>query len=154
MTPSASRISCTACRRLFPSPSIGRGDERGETDLTGAAVLENGWLGNSGTIDVSGLGNALHNEHVTANNGLEILSGGALTIDQDSTVTNTGMIRIDDGAAGIGELTVDDATIDGGSVLNSGAINLTGLALLKNGSPSNFNFTPVSGPRNPFPTAT
>ncbi len=117
----------------------------GEIDLTGAAVLENGWLGNSGTIDVSGLGNALHNEHVTANNGLEILSGGALTIDQDLTVTNTGMIRIDDGAAGIGELTIDDATIDGGSVLNSGAINLTGLGVLKNGSLSNFNFTLVSG---------
>ncbi len=115
-----------------------------EFDLAGG-VLTNGQLGNSGQINVSGSGNALVGETVTANNWLEVLGGGALTIDSGSTVANTGTIRLNGGAAGIGALTVNDATIDGGSVLNSGTIKLTGGGVLKNGSLQNSNSILVSG---------
>ena len=116
----------------------------GELDLAGG-VLTNGHLGNSGQINVSGSGNALDGETVTANNWLEVLGGGALTIDQGSTVANTGTIGLDGGAAGVGVLTVNDATIDGGSILNSGTIKLTGGGVLKNGSLQNFSSILVSG---------
>jgi VCBS repeat-containing protein len=117
----------------------------GILELQGAGVLKDGSLDNSGHIDVSGSGNALDGEHVTANELIEILPGGALTIDLGSVVSNTGTIRVDAGSTGVGELTVNDATIDGGSVLNSGAIKLTGAGVLENGVLQDFNFVLVSG---------
>ncbi|SDT38284.1 Npun_F0296 family exosortase-dependent surface protein [Bradyrhizobium canariense] len=98
----------------------------------------------TGTIEISG--GTLNVEVDIANSGrITVDPGAALTIDQGSTVTNTGVIGLDDGATGIGELTVNDATIDGGSILNSGAIKLTGAGVLKNGSLQNFNYILVSG---------
>ncbi len=80
----------------------------GTIDLTGSGILKNGSLGNSGQINVSGTGNALDDETVTANNALEVLAGGALLIDQGSTVANgSGTITVD----ATGTLTLNDTTI-------------------------------------------
>ena len=40
---------------------------------------------------VSGSGNVLHNEKVTANSALEIIAAGALLLDLGTTVANLGM---------------------------------------------------------------
>ena len=90
-------------------------------------MLKNGSLGNAGTINVSGTGNALDNETVTANNALEVLAGGALLMDLGTTVANGGgTVTVD----GTGTLTLNSATIDGGTITNktNGAIDLTGSA--------------------------
>ena len=103
----------------------------GTVALTGNGVLKNGHLGNAGQINVSGVGNALHNETVTANNALEILAGGVLALDQGTTVANAGgTITIDATAT----LTLDQATIHGGTIndftpgspAQGGLINVTG----------------------------
>ena len=105
----------------------------GILDLTGAAVLKNGTLDNAGTINVTGVGNAMDGETVTANHALEIFAGGALTIDQGSTIANGGgTITVDGAAAANGEgiLTLNDAHITGGTIndFSLGADNVTILA--------------------------
>jgi FecR protein len=103
--------------------------DNGEIDLTGTAVLKQGTLGNAGQIKVSGLGNALDGETVIANNLLEIVGGGALLIDQGSTVANNGGTVMVDAT---GTLTLNSATITGGTVTDNGKIfaiatvNITG----------------------------
>jgi Laminin G domain len=92
----------------------------GELDLQGGNFLNGGTLVNNNQINVTGIGNALHNENVTANNALEIKSGGALTIDQGSQVTNT-LLTVDDGA----QLTLNDAALHGGTI-NDGTATGTG----------------------------
>ncbi len=119
----------------------------GETDLTGSAVLKNGSLGNAGQIKVSGAGNALHHETVTANNILEILAGGALLLDLSTTLANAGgAVTVDGGAT----LALDSASIDQGTVTNkvNGVIDLTGAAILKNGVLANSGHVDVSGTGN------
>ncbi len=75
----------------------------GEVDLTGAAVLQNGVLGNSGLIKVSNSGNELLGETVTNTGGIEVVAGGALLIDP-TTIDNTlGTITVD----GTGTLTLN-----------------------------------------------
>jgi fibronectin-binding autotransporter adhesin len=116
----------------------------GTVDMIGAAVLKNGTLAGSGQINVSGFGNTWDNESVTTKD-LTILPAGTLTIDQGSMVTNAGTIYLDDGGAGLGRMTLNDATIDGGSIMNSGVINLTGGGVLENGTLWDFNSLLVSG---------
>jgi VCBS repeat-containing protein len=94
----------------------------GIIDLTGMAALRNGTLANSGQIRVSGGGNALDGEIVTVNYALEVLSGGMLLLDQGTTVANTGTITID----GAATLTLNQATITGGTVTDNGAIHISG----------------------------
>jgi len=99
-------------------------DSDGEIDLTGMAVLTAGFLGNDGKLKVSGAGNALHNERVTANTTIEILAGAILTVDLNSTIANSGgTLNIDDG----GQLVLDGATIDGGTVNDGTAGGTAGL---------------------------
>ncbi len=71
--------------------------DNGEIDLTGNAVLKDGTLMNNATFKVSGTGNALHNETVTnaATGTIEVLVNGALTIDQGSTIANSGNVTVD-----------------------------------------------------------
>ncbi len=121
----------------------------GEIDLTGNAVLESGSLGNAGDIYVTGIGNALTNETVTANHLLEVKAGGALTIDP-STVANGGTIQVDaaSGENGAGQLTLNGTTITGGTVLDNGTLSLTGNAAIQNGSLTNNGTFTVSGSGN------
>ena len=94
-------------------------------------MLSNGILNNDGIIDVAGTGNALDNETVTNTETIEVLAGGALTIDLDSTTVNndTGNVTVDLS----GTLTVNNATIDKGTVTvleatngDVGTLHLTG----------------------------
>jgi autotransporter-associated beta strand protein len=115
----------------------------GTIDLTGGGIVNTGSLGNAGQINVSGIGNALDGETVTANNALEILAGGALLIDQGSTIANGGIVTVD----GTGTLTLNGATITGGTVTNkaNGTIDLTGGGIVNTGSLGNAGQINVSG---------
>ncbi|MBR0779437.1 VCBS domain-containing protein, partial [Bradyrhizobium diazoefficiens] len=114
-------------------PTVGTVTNSGEMDLTGHAVLRNGFLKNNAVLEVSGTGNALHNETVTnsATGTIEVLAYGALTIDQGSTVDNaSGNIIVDGNAA----LTLDTATISGGAVKGAGTIDVTGASKINSGA--------------------
>ena len=115
----------------------------GTIDLTGGGVVKSGSLGNAGQINVTGLGNALDGETVTSNNALEVMAGGALLIDQGSTVANTGTVTVD----GTGTLTLNTATITGGTVTDKagGTIDLTGGGVVKSGSLGNAGQINVTG---------
>ncbi|WP_245330424.1 VCBS domain-containing protein [Bradyrhizobium sp. AS23.2] len=109
-------------------PGIGAVTNNGELDLTGNAVLSNGILKNNAVLKVSGTGNALDYETVTNAGTIEVLANGALAIDQGSTVDNSSGNVIVDGNA---VLTLDEATISGGSINNyrgvlGGTIDVTG----------------------------
>ena len=112
-------------RPRSPPSTGGTVTDSGEIDLTGTAVLKNGALGNTGQIKVSGTGNALDGETVTNTGGIEVLAGGALLIDP-TTINNTGgSITVDS----TGTLTLDQATITGGTVTDGGTLNLPGAAV-------------------------
>jgi hypothetical protein len=119
----------------------------GALDLVGKNSLQNGTLENSGHLNVSGNG-GLHGETVSNTGTFEIDATGALTIDQGSTVTGDGQIRIDRADLKVGQLILNDATLDGASVLNHGAFDLTGSAVLKNGTLEDDNYIIVSGVDN------
>ncbi|MCK1384072.1 VCBS domain-containing protein, partial [Bradyrhizobium sp. 21] len=126
---------------------VGTVTDNGEIDLIGNAVLSGGILKNNATFKVSGTGNALDTETITnsAAGTIEVLANGALTIDQGSSVTNTGNVTVD----ATGKLTVNGATISGaGTVTDNGEIDLTGNAVLSGGIlKSNATFK-VSGTGN------
>ncbi|WP_354063685.1 VCBS domain-containing protein [Bradyrhizobium sp. RT6a] len=103
----------------------------GEIDLTGAAVLSGGTLNNNAAFKVSGTGNALDGETITNTGTIEVLANGALTIDQGSTVDNSGGNLIVDGNAA---LRLDDATISGGAVKGGGTIDVTGASKIDGGA--------------------
>lgn len=105
--------------------------DNGEIDLTGSAVLSGGVLKNHAAFNVSGTGNALDNEAVTNTGTIEVLAGGALAIDQGSTVDNASGNFIVDGNA---LLTLDDATISGGAIKGAGAIDVTGASKIDGGA--------------------
>ena len=114
----------------------------GEIDLAGTAVIQNGTLGNSNQIKVTNGGNALESEIITNTGTIEVLSGGALTIDLGSNVDNTnGHVTVDGG----GLLTLNAATVAAGTVINNGETALTGSAIIKNGTLDNSNQINVSG---------
>ncbi|QQO19548.1 FecR domain-containing protein [Bradyrhizobium diazoefficiens] len=103
----------------------------GEIDLAGDAVLSGGVLNNNATFRVSGAANALDSESITNAGTIEVQAGGALAIDQGSTVDNsTGNVIVDDSAA----LRLDDATISGGAIKGAGAINVTGASKIDGGT--------------------
>ena len=116
----------------------------GEIDLNGSAVLTGGTLDNAGKLKVSGAGNALHHETVTANNLIEVVAGAILTVDLISTIAN-GTLTIDDA----GKLVLDSATIDGGIINNGtptgtlgqfGAIEIKGSSKFDQGATLNNGF--------------
>lgn len=103
----------------------------GEIDLVGDAALSGGVLNNNATFRVSGAANALDSESITNADTIEVQAGGALAIDQGSTVDNsTGNVIVDDSAA----LRLDDATISGGVIKGAGAINVTGASKIDGGT--------------------
>ncbi|MCK1391869.1 VCBS domain-containing protein [Bradyrhizobium sp. 1] len=103
----------------------------GEIDLAGNAVLSGGVLKNNASLKVSGTGNALDSETVTNAGTIEVLTNGALTIDQGSTVNNsTGNLVVDGNAA----LRLDHATISGGAVKGTGTIDVTGASKIDGGA--------------------
>ena len=123
--------------------------DNGTIDLTGAGVLANGSLTNTGQLNASGTGNALDTENVTNTGTIEVLAGGALTIDQASIVHNdSGNVTVD----ALGTLTLADATIDQGAVTDNGELNLTGTGVLANGTLTNTAQLNASGAGNALDT--
>ncbi|MBK3661140.1 VCBS domain-containing protein [Bradyrhizobium diazoefficiens] len=125
-------------------PNVGTVTNNGEIDLTGNAVISYGILKNNAAIDVIGIGNALDGEIVSnsSTGTIEVLANGALTIDQGSSVTNTGNLTVD----ATGKLTVNGASISGaGTVTDNGEIDLTGNAVLNGGALKNNATFKVSG---------
>src|SRR5258708_20037933 len=107
-------------------------DPGGTIGLTGSVVIENGWLYNLGETNVSGSGNALHNVNFTNGAPLEVLAGGALTIDQGFVANSGGTVTVD----GTATLTLNDTTVTSGTVTNkvTGEFELTRPALLTAGT--------------------
>src|SRR6185437_10598238 len=94
----------------------------GELDLQGSNFVDSGTLSNSGNVFTTGLGNAFDAETIINTGTIEVKSGAALTIDQVSSISGRGTITIDATAT----LTLNDVTIGGGSLGNSGTINVVG----------------------------
>jgi VCBS repeat-containing protein len=94
----------------------------GTLDLQGTSFLGDGTLDNSGTVEVNGDA-ALHDEDVTNTGTIEISDGGGLTLDLSTSVDNAGGHIIVDGG---GTLTLNDATVTGGTVTDNGAIHVIG----------------------------
>src|SRR6202040_2297452 len=94
----------------------------GTLNLIGTAELSNGILNNDGTIDVSGAGNELLAETVTNSQTIEVLAGGALTIDANSIVNNAGTLSANGGTLIVsGDVSgAGSATISGGGTLDLG----------------------------------
>jgi fibronectin-binding autotransporter adhesin len=96
-------------------------EANGTINLAGNGVLKNGWLGNSGQINVTGIGNVLDDETVTANHALEVMANAVLLIDNGSTIANGGgTITV----ATIGTLDLGNATLNAGEVIDSGTIDV------------------------------
>jgi hypothetical protein len=104
----------------------------GEIDLTENAVVKNGSLGSTGTIKVSGAGNALDHETVT-NTALEVTAGGTLLLDQGTSVNNSGGTITVDAASGemaAGRLALNGATITGGTLTMAGMLQSSGISAI------------------------
>ena len=113
----------------------------GQLDLTGGNFLSEGTLANNGAVLVTGIGNAWHDENVTANVLLDVQGG--LTVDQGSKVANT-QTTVDDGAT----LTINTATFTGGTVTINGELDQTGNAVLASGTLANNGSVVVTGTGN------
>src|SRR4029078_11959886 len=98
-------------------------------------TTNDGTLDNSGNINVLGTA-TLHHESGTNSGTIEVKAGGVLTLDLSTTITGAGNIKVDDAANPLaaGHLTLNTATIDGGTITDSGLIDLTGTDLIENGS--------------------
>ena len=117
--------------------------------VTGTAALKDGTLNNAGVLHAE-TGALLQNENVTNTGTIEVLALGALTLDQGTTIHNTGgTIAID----GTGTLTLDNATIDGGTIndfslpaspsgsIIPGDIDVTGSSTISNAHLNNGQLT-------------
>src|SRR6202040_4460126 len=92
----------------------------------------------SGLVEDPGLGATLDNEIVTNTGALEVKAGGTLTLDQSTSITGAGTIKVDAAttvpAAAAAILTLNTATINGAAITDNGVINLTGTDIVENGT--------------------
>ena len=106
-------------------------------------LLNQSLLQNSGLIAL-GAGGDFKDQSIVSNSsaGTIEVTGGTLNVLVD--VANSGLVAIDSGAT----LTLNQATITGGTVTNNGIIDLTGTAALMNGLLGNPGQVNVSGSGN------
>ncbi len=121
----------------------------GAPPATGEAILKDGTLNNAGVLHAE-TGAVLEKETVTNTGTIEVLALGALTLDLGTTVDNTGGTIVIDGT---GTLTLDDATIEGGTINNyslpsspsgsiiPGDIDVTGSSTISNAHLNNGQVT-------------
>ncbi|MET4274036.1 VCBS repeat-containing protein [Bradyrhizobium sp. F1.2.2] len=103
----------------------------GTLELDGTSLIENGTLNNSGAVNVKGTAEFAHETVSNASGGtIKVLANGWLTIDQGSTVANSGNVTVD----ATGKLTVNGATISGGTIDGLGTIDVTGASTIDGGS--------------------
>ncbi|WP_247324769.1 VCBS domain-containing protein, partial [Bradyrhizobium sp. 21] len=68
----------------------------GTLELDGTSLIENGTLNNSGTVNVKGTVAFAHETVSNTSSGtIKVLADGWLTVDQGSSVTNTGNVTVD-----------------------------------------------------------
>jgi len=99
----------------------------GALELDGGSALRDGMLANFGAITISGGANAFDGEIVVANHVLEIMPDSTLALDGTYFNNEWGSITVDDGAT----LSLDHASIAGGTVHNSGAIDVVGSSTIE-----------------------
>ncbi|MGY4431531.1 VCBS repeat-containing protein [Bradyrhizobium sp. F1.13.1] len=103
----------------------------GTLELDGSSVLKDGTLNNSGAVNVKGTAEFAHETVSNTSGGtIKVLANGWLTIDQGATVTNTGNVTID----AAGKLTVNGATISGGTINGLGTIDVAGASTIDGGA--------------------
>lgn len=123
----------------------------GTLELDGTSVIKNGTLNNSGMVNVQDTVAFAHETVSNTSGTIRVLANGWLTIDQGSTVANTGNVAID----ASGKLTINGATISGaGTVTDNGEIDLTGNAVLSGGVLTNNATFKVSGTGNALSSET
>ena len=133
----AETIASGASMTLLDTTSItgGKVDNKGTLTLNGsAALLTNGSLVNTGTVNAQGVA-TLDGE--TVNNDLTGLIDitGDLTLDHNTAITNVLATNAETIAAGASMTLLDTTSITGGKVDNKGTLTLNGSAvLLKNGA--------------------
>ena len=66
----------------------------GTLNLQGIGPLTDGTLTNAGTVNASNAGNALHNVDATNTGTIDVLAGGALLIDADGSLNNSGDFNV------------------------------------------------------------
>jgi fibronectin-binding autotransporter adhesin len=112
------------------------------TTITGGTLT----VGPLGTLAVQTAGGAtLNGVDVTNEKSIEVFAGSVLILDQATTVDNsTGAMAID----GTAMLTLNDASISGGTVTNNGTLTFDGKAALKGGTLLNFSQINVSSTVN------
>ncbi|GLH80381.1 hypothetical protein SSBR45G_52900 [Bradyrhizobium sp. SSBR45G] len=117
--------------------------------LKGGAAISDAELDNTGTIEVSGIGNVLSDDAVTNAGQIIVKAQGGLKLDLDTSIDNAGGVITVEAAA---KLTLSEASITGGTVTNDagGTIALTGQAALIGGTLDNFGTLNVSGSGNAF----
>ncbi|WP_354103138.1 VCBS domain-containing protein [Bradyrhizobium sp. LB14.3] len=118
----------------------------GTLELDGTSLIENGALNSSGAVNVKGTVEFAHETVSNSSSGtVKVLANGWLTIDQGSSVTNTGNVTVD----ASGKLIVNGATISGaGTVTNDGELDLNGNAILSGGVLNNNAIFNVTGTGN------
>ncbi|WP_349631406.1 FecR domain-containing protein [Bradyrhizobium sp. BR 10289] len=154
----------------------------GTLELDGTSLIENGTLNNSGTVKIKGTAEfASETVSNTASGLIEVLANGWLTIHQGSNVTNNGAVTVDvNGRLTVNGATIDGggdpvlhgwsgsdggesgtglhAFIDlpsrGGTVTNSGELDLTGNAVLTSGFLKNNATLKASGTGNALDSET
>ncbi|TYM00300.1 hypothetical protein FXB40_00190 [Bradyrhizobium rifense] len=95
----------------------------GTLELDGTSLIENGALNNSGTVNVMGATEFAHETVVNSSlSTIEVWANAALTIDQNSSVTNRGAVKVD----GSGKLIVNGATLDGGAPTSVSGLTVLG----------------------------
>jgi fibronectin-binding autotransporter adhesin len=136
------------------SISGGAVSNNGTLTLGGTAALKSGTLSNYSQINVSATDNELDSESITNTGAIAILALGALTLDHVATFNNTrGLITV----YGTGTLTLNDATISGGTIddysqasspsggIVGGDIDVTGSSMLSSAHLNNGQVTIESG---------
>ncbi|CAL74818.1 Conserved hypothetical protein; putative VBCS domain repeats [Bradyrhizobium sp. ORS 278] len=123
-------------------------DAGGTIALTGDAALLGGTLDNSGTVNVSGLGNAFEDETITNASAatIAIALGGVLSLSGTSvaggTIGNDGTILV------TGDSSIDGSAVDGGTLLIGDAGGIDGPGNLRlvstEDGPPETSWTPVT----------
>jgi fibronectin-binding autotransporter adhesin len=98
-------------------------------------VLDTSVLQNSATLTLEAGGDFAATTTITNTGTIEV-SGGTLTVEAD--IANTGGTVVVDGAA---TLTLDSGAIDGGTIDNSGNIDVSGLSAISNAHLNNGHVT-------------
>ena len=101
---------------------------------------------NNGTIEIQGFNDVISDVSVTGNGDITIATGKALTLDDvtlSGTVTNgtNSSLYVDTNHT----LTLSGATIDGGTVINNGTIDVTAASTIEDVSVQSYSLNVASG---------